>query len=850
MIEVNRTRWGLGAVAVAGMVAGAVWAAGIYVGVTGAVRPVKPKGPGSGAAETVSAASAPAGPASGLSGQTYVYSTGGATSSFGHTVEYRFNWGDGTYSPWSVSTSASHAWAADGAYTVTAEARCQADTAVVAPASGGLAVGMATETIGAPTAPTGTITGGANSTYAYSTGGATSNLGHAVEYRFNWGDGTYSSWSAAGSDSYAWTSTGSYTVTAEARCQEHTWVTSAASSGLAVSIITESVSAPDTPTGTKSGVPGTSYLYTTGNATSNLGHTVEYRLYWGDSQYSTWSAGTSASHAWSSGGSYSVMAEARCQADTGVTSASAGSMAVSMETVTPPPTPTGPTDGVAGATYTYTTTGSTTSLGHTVEYKFDWGDGTYSSWSTSMDASHSWSAASTYVVKVQARCQSDTGVLSSWSGGVTMVLETVSIPTPPTGTASGSYGTSYGYTTGGSTSNLGHTVEYRFDWGTGTNSTWSTSTTVSYTFTAAGSYTVKAQARCQADTTVVSSWSGGMGVVMGVPSGTITTIAGDGSPGTGCESCAAETAQFNGPCGVAVDTAGNIYVADTNNHRIRKITSGGVVTTIAGVSGSSGFGGDSGAGTSAYLNQPWAVTWNSSANVLYIADTGNHRIRMLNLGNGIINTVVNGTPGTAGYNGDGGNAYSAQLFQPMGVWYDAGASNLYIGDTMNSRLRMVNNSNIISTVGGNGTYGCSTSALGGPAGVTLKSGNLYVADEAYNVVRLVSGGTGNLFAGSCVSAGYNGDGIAATSAWLNMPIGVAVNGSGAVFIGDMLNHRVRKVAGGTITTVAGTGTAGYNGDNQLGTAAQVYDPAGVAVATDGTLYIADRYNHRIRKVTP
>jgi len=180
-------------------------------------------------------------------------------------------------------------------------------------------------------------------------------------------------------------------------------------------------------------------------------------------------------------------------------------------TVSTPSTPSGPSSGETGQTLNYTTGGSTDSLGHSVQYRFDWGDGSYSTWSSSVSASHSWSSAATYCVKAQARCSVDTSVTSSWSGCKNVTISaphTVSTPSTPSGPSSGETGQALNYTTGGSTGSQGHSVQYRFDWGDGTYSTWSSSTSGSHSWSSAATYCVKAQARCSVDTSVTSSWSG------------------------------------------------------------------------------------------------------------------------------------------------------------------------------------------------------------------------------------------------------------------------------------------------------------------------------------------------------
>ena len=182
---------------------------------------------------------------------------------------------------------------------------------------------VVSEKLDKPNTPTGLGRGALGTSYSYQTGGATSNLGHTVEYRFNWGDGNYSAWGMATSASHIWTMASSYPVKAEARCQAHTTVT-AVSADWSVDIVSEAVTFSDTPTGSSGGVVGTVHTYQTGGVTNNLGHTVEYRFNWGDGSYSTWSMATSASHAWTTAGSYLVKAEARCQTDTTVMAVSVG----------------------------------------------------------------------------------------------------------------------------------------------------------------------------------------------------------------------------------------------------------------------------------------------------------------------------------------------------------------------------------------------------------------------------------------------------------------------------------------------------------------------------------------------
>jgi len=330
-------------------------------------------------------------------------------------------------------------------------------------------------------------------------------------------------------------------------------------------------------------------------------------------------------------------------------------------------------------------------------------------------------------------------------------------------------------------------------------------------------------------------------------SGTITTVAGNGSFGFAGDGGAATSAGLAYPAGVAVDASGSLYVADFGNARIRKVTATGIIDTLVG-----GALGDGGLGVFGVLNQPSGVASDNAENT-YVADTYNHRVRMV-AANGTITTVA-GT-GVAGFSGDGGAATSAQLNGPQGVALDA-SGNLYIADSSNHRVRMVAANGTITTVAGTGVAGFSgdggaaTSAqLNSPQGVALDaSGNLYIADSSnYRVRKVATSGAIATVAGNG-SFGFAGDGGAATSAEMRNPTGLAVDVSGNLYIADSSNYRVRMVAAnGKITTVAGTGVAGFSGDGGAATSAWLEYPTGVAVIAAGDLYIADHYNNRIRKV--
>jgi uncharacterized protein (TIGR03437 family) len=314
----------------------------------------------------------------------------------------------------------------------------------------------------------------------------------------------------------------------------------------------------------------------------------------------------------------------------------------------------------------------------------------------------------------------------------------------------------------------------------------------------------------------------------------IVTVAGGGS--VLGDNGPATSAPLYLPNGVAVDAAGNLYIADAGNNRIRKV-SNGVITTVAG-NGTQGSGGDGGPATSAQLYYPWGVAVDSAGN-LYIADRGNNRIRKVS--NGVITTVA-GT-GTYGFSGDNGPATSAQLYDPQGVAVDS-AGNLYIADTGNSHVRRVSNG-VIASVAGTGTYGFSgdggpatSNELNAPSGVAVDSaGNLYIADTLNHRIRKVSNGVITTVAGNGTQ-GFSGDSGPATSAQLYQPDGVAVDPAGNLYIADTGNQRIRKVSGGVVTTVAGTGTPGLSGDGGPAASAELSGPAGVAIDASGDVFVA------------
>ena len=334
-------------------------------------------------------------------------------------------------------------------------------------------------------------------------------------------------------------------------------------------------------------------------------------------------------------------------------------------------------------------------------------------------------------------------------------------------------------------------------------------------------------------------------------SGTITTIAGTGKPGFSGDGGPAARALLRSVYGVAVDRQGNVYVGDTANRRVRKISAAGTMTTFAGTGGapvSVALRGDGGPATSAALYLPRGVAVDGEGNV-YIADFADHRVRKVSPA-GTITTFAGS--GVGGFSGDGGPATSARLSGPTGMAVD-GEGNVYIADSRNQRVRRVSRSGTITTFAGGGASrgdgGPATSArlLGDLEVAVDRLGNVYIADFGDRRVRKVSlAGTITAFAGGGSSLG---DGGRATSAQLRTPYGVAADSQGTVYIADYADHRVREVSpGGTITTFAGTGSGGYSGDGGPATSARIYAPYGLAVDRQGNVYIAEYGNHTVRKV--
>ncbi len=339
---------------------------------------------------------------------------------------------------------------------------------------------------------------------------------------------------------------------------------------------------------------------------------------------------------------------------------------------------------------------------------------------------------------------------------------------------------------------------------------------------------------------------------------TISLVAGNSRPGFAGDGGPAANAQLNGPQGVAVDKSGNIYISDTNNNRVRIVTTNGIINTFAGTGqvGSVGNFGDGGPANLAYLHLPGGLAIDSQGNI-YIADTGDNTIREISTA-GTINTIAG--DGLPSYAGDTFPATSAELHSPEDVAVDS-SGNVYIADTGNAYIREITASTgIINFIAGDGSIGYSgdgalanVAGLDEPFAIALDSANppnVYFTEPEDGRVREITTATGNIntVVGNG-NLGFSGDGAAATAAMLHLPTGLAIDSSGNLYIADSLNNRLRKVAGTTISTIAGSGALSYSGDGGAATAAQLNTPEAVAVDASGNVYIADTANNVVRQIS-
>ncbi len=330
----------------------------------------------------------------------------------------------------------------------------------------------------------------------------------------------------------------------------------------------------------------------------------------------------------------------------------------------------------------------------------------------------------------------------------------------------------------------------------------------------------------------------------------IVTIAGNHTVGFSGDGGSASSAAINAPSGITVTSGGVMYFCDQANNRVRKVSTGGIISTVAG-NGTPGAAGDGGQATAANLDNPMGVAVDGSGNV-YIADYNNAKVRKVST-SGIITTLTgNGSPG---YSADGTTAAAAAISKPTGIAVD-GSGNVYIAEQNNHIIRKISTTGYISTVAGNrsasfsGDGGAATAAsISYPVGVCFDaSGNMIIVDNGNGRIRKVStAGIISTIAGNG-SSGFSGDGGAATAASFNNMSSAAFDASGNLLISDQNNYRIRKVTtSGTISTIAGTGSGGYTGDGGAATACTFYRPSGIAVYS-GNIYVTDLGNSAVRLI--
>ena len=304
-----------------------------------------------------------------------------------------------------------------------------------------------------------------------------------------------------------------------------------------------------------------------------------------------------------------------------------------------------------------------------------------------------------------------------------------------------------------------------------------------------------------------------------------------------------KSAKFNHPFGIAIDDAGNLYIADVGNNVIRKMDTGGMVTTFAGIGGVKGSA--NGVDSLSRFNNPFGIVSDASGNV-YVADAGNNKIRLITASTGMVSTFA----GT-GLVGASDVADSVSFNSPMGVAVDS-SGNVYVADYENNVIRKITSTGIASTLAGSGAAGAddgldTAATFNLPEAVAVDAaGNVYVADNRNNLIRKVTPvGQVTTLAGSGQRGSANGTGNAAS---FNSPFGIAVDAAGNVYVADSGNNLIRKITpSGDVTTIAGSGARGAK--DASGTSASFNTPAGLAIDKSGTIYVADQDNNLIRKIT-
>ena len=336
----------------------------------------------------------------------------------------------------------------------------------------------------------------------------------------------------------------------------------------------------------------------------------------------------------------------------------------------------------------------------------------------------------------------------------------------------------------------------------------------------------------------------------------ITTAVGTGERGFAGDGGPAIHALLNGPFDVAFDTDGNLYFSDTFNHRIRRVDARtGIITTCAG-SGEAGYSGDGGAATRAGLNEPYGIAIDTAANV-YIADRHNHSVRRVDGASGVMTTLAGS--GAAGFSGDGGPASRAGMVEPNGLALDPAHDRLFIADVADHRVRVVDlATGTISTFAGTGA--AQHSGDGGPATAAgihgaravkvAPDGTVYILERQGSTLRAVDPRSGIITTLAGTGArGYSGDGGLARDAIFDAPKELALDPGGDILIVDTENHAIRRIyaANGIVVTIAGGRKSGQ-GDGGPAQAAGLGRPHGAVVGPDGSIYIGDTENHRVRKL--
>lgn len=336
--------------------------------------------------------------------------------------------------------------------------------------------------------------------------------------------------------------------------------------------------------------------------------------------------------------------------------------------------------------------------------------------------------------------------------------------------------------------------------------------------------------------------------------GVLTRFAGTGESGYAGDGGLALQAKLRAPAGLFHDKKGNLYFADRDNHAVRKVDSGGIVTTIAG-NGTAGFSGDGGPAQKASLNHPSGLALDGKGN-LYISDRSNNRIRVVD-SRGVINTFAGS--GADGYAGDSGPALQANIDKPFGLAVDK-KDNLYIADRGNNRIRKVTPSGVITSVAGDGGFffmgdngPAYRASVAGPTGVAVDDrGNVYIADRNNNRIRVVDElGVISTVAGTG-QRDYNGDAELARDTNLHLPFGLSLDSKGRLLVIDRSHYLIRRIdpAKGKVETVAGNGQKQFAGDGGPSTGANLSFPHGMSVDKEGSLIFSDKGHYRIRKISP